>query len=113
MRGKVLLAVVMFSSPFVLGQTNAPVPGLKVALVTGTATAKSSQSVCVRIAELTGMEGSRQGELTKCRRNCELKLGSVLVKADEIDYHETGDAEARGNVRIKVLADTAAISHQP
>lgn len=99
MRGKVLLAVVIFSSPFVLGQTNAPAPGLKVALVTGTA-AKSS---CVRIAELTGMEGSRQGELTKCRRDCELKLGSVLVKADEIDYHEAGEAEARGNVRIKVL----------
>ena len=89
MRGKVLLAVVTFYSSFVWGQTNAAAPEQ---------TAKSSQSVRV---ELTGMELSKQGELTKCRRDCEMTLGGVLVNADEVDYHEeTREAEARGNVRI-------------
>lgn len=103
MRGKVLLAVVMFSSSFVWGQTNATAPEEKQGLITGNPV-KTGQSVRVHSVELTGMELSKQGELTKCRRDCELTLGGVLVKADEIDYHsETGEAEARGNVRVKVL----------
>jgi lipopolysaccharide assembly outer membrane protein LptD (OstA) len=60
------------------------------------------------------MELSRQGELTTCRRDCELTFGGVLVKASEIDYHsDTVEAEARGNVRITALPDAAAASHQP
>lgn len=113
MRGKVLLAVVIFSSSFVWGRTNAAAPQQK----RGLPTAKSSQSVR---AELTGMELRRRGELTKCRSDCELTLGGVLVKADEVDYHsETGEAEARGNVRIldhraiKGLPDTVSRSTNP
>ena len=114
MRGKVLLAVVIFSSSFVWGQTNAGLPGQKPGPIPGTPTAKTSQSARLHRVELTGTEVSKHGELTTCRRDCELTLGSVLVKASEIDYHsETGEAEARGNVRITALPDPAAASHQP
>lgn len=101
MRGKVLLAVVIFASCFVWRQTNAAAPEQKPDRITGTNTVKRGQSVR---AELTGVELRKQGDLTKCRSDCELtlaKLGGVLVKADEVDYHsETREAEARGNVRI-------------
>lgn len=113
MRGKALLAVVMFSSSFVWGQTNAAAPGQKPGPITGTPP-KTSQSGRVHRVELTGMELSRQGELTTCRRDCELTFGGVLVKASEIDYRsDTVEAEARGNVRITALPDPAAASHQP
>lgn len=109
MRGKALLAVVMFSSSFVWGQTNPAAPGQKPGPIAGT-----SQSGRVHRVELTGMELSRQGELTTCRRDCELTFGGVLVKASEIDYRsDTVEAEARGNVRITALPDTVAASHQP
>lgn len=109
MRGKALLAVVMLSSSFVWGQTNAAAPGQKPGPITG-----RRQSGRVHRVELTGMELSRQGELTTCRRDCELTFGGVLVKASEIDYRsDTVEAEARGNVRITALPDTVAVSHQP
>lgn len=109
MRGKALLAAVMLSSSFVWGQTNAAAPGQKPGPMTGT-----SQSGRVHRVELTGMELSRQGELTTCRRDCELTFAGVLVKASEIDYRsDTVEAEARGNVRITALPDTVAASHQP
>lgn len=98
MRGKVLLAVVIFASCFVWGQTNAAALEQKPDRITGTNTVKTGQSART---ELTRMELRKQGDLTKCRGDCELTLGGVLVKADEVDYHsETREAEARGNVRI-------------
>lgn len=116
MRGKVLVAVVIFASSFVWGQTNVAAPGQKPGPITDTPPAKTSQSARVNRVELTGMELRKQGELTTCRRDCELTLRGVLVRASEIDYHsQTGEADARGNVRITIteLPNTAAVSHQP
>lgn len=116
MRGKVLLAVLIFSSSFVWGQTNAAAPGQKPGPITDTPPAKTSQSARVNRVELTGTEMRTQGDLTTCRRDCELTIRGVLVRADEIDYHrKTSEAEARGNVRIydHGTDPTAAVSDQP
>lgn len=112
MRGKVLFAVAIFSSSFVWGQTNAAAPGQRP----GTPPAKTGQSVRANRAKITGLEMRTQGELTTCRRDCELTVRGVLVRASKIDYHSaTSEAEARGDVTITIteLPDTAAVSHQP
>jgi hypothetical protein len=62
----------------------------------------------VGMANVTGREISVTESLIKCTNNCELKIHEVVLNADEMDIHpKTGDAEARGNVKIKVLPQYA------
>ncbi len=47
---------------------------------------------------------SAQDSVINCRGDCELEVGRILLLAGEVDFHSrTGEAEARENVRIKVL----------
>ena len=47
---------------------------------------------------------SAHDSVISCRGECELKVGTMLLQAGEVDFHaRTGEAEARENVRIKVL----------
>jgi lipopolysaccharide assembly outer membrane protein LptD (OstA) len=55
-------------------------------------------------ASVTGREISTTESVIKCSGNCELKIHGVVLKADQLDIQpNAGDAEARGNVKIKVL----------
>ena len=46
----------------------------------------------------------REGSLIRCRGNVEMASASIVVRADEVDYHsDSGLAEARGSVRIQLL----------
>jgi len=58
----------------------------------------------VGMASVIGREISVTESLIKCSGNCELNIHAVVLNADEMDIQpNTGDAEARGNVKIKVL----------
>jgi len=47
---------------------------------------------------------SAHDSMISCRGECELEVGKMLLQAGEVDFHtKTGTAEARENVRIKVL----------
>ncbi len=47
---------------------------------------------------------SAHDSMISCRGECELEVGKMLLQAGEVDFHtKTGAAEARENVRIKVL----------
>ena len=53
---------------------------------------------------LTADSQRREGSLVRCRGNVEMASDSIVVRADEVDYHsDSGLAEARGNVRIQLL----------
>lgn len=52
---------------------------------------------------LTADSQLREGSLVRCRGNVEMASDSIVVRADEVDYHpDSGLAEARGNVRIQL-----------
>src|SRR5882757_6341709 len=47
---------------------------------------------------------SAHDSVISCRGECEFEVGTMLLQASEVDFHaKTGEAEARENVRIKVL----------
>jgi lipopolysaccharide assembly outer membrane protein LptD (OstA) len=53
---------------------------------------------------LTADSQQREGSLLRCRGNVEMATNSIVLRADEVDYHsDSGLAEARGNVRIQLL----------
>jgi hypothetical protein len=48
-----------------------------------------------------------EGALIRCQGNVEMTTDSIVLRADEVDYHsDTGIAEARGNVRVQLLQAT-------
>ena len=103
MNGKVLLAVVIFFSPLLHSQTNPAGPSNK-STFTGTYTLRTDQKPQVQNFEVKGVTVYSELGVLSCRTECEITLGSVLLKADEVDFHtSTGEAEARGNVKIKAL----------
>jgi lipopolysaccharide assembly outer membrane protein LptD (OstA) len=47
----------------------------------------------------------RNGTKVECRGNVALATNVMVIHADEMDYDaETGQAELRGNIRVKLLA---------
>ena len=85
-----------------LGQTSQTGSSNKLAIFGYTA--KGSGMVETGAASVTGREISTTDSLIKCSGNCELKIHEVVVNADEVDIQpKTGDAEVRGNVKLKVL----------
>ena len=53
---------------------------------------------------MRGMNFSSHDSVISCRGECELEVGTMLLQAGEVDFHNnTGEAEARENVRVKVL----------
>jgi lipopolysaccharide assembly outer membrane protein LptD (OstA) len=85
-----------------LGQTGQTSSSNK--LVTFGYTAKGRGMVETGMASVTGREIGSTDSLIRCSGNCELKIHEVVLNADEMDIQpKTGDAEARGNVKIKVL----------
>ena len=85
-----------------LGQTGQTSSSNK--LVTFGYTAEGHGMVEMGMAPVTGREISTTDSLIRCSGNCELKIHDVVLNADEIDIQpKTGVAEARGNVKIKVL----------
>ncbi len=49
----------------------------------------------------------REESLLRYRGDVEMATPSFVLRADEVDYHsDTGIAEARGNVRIKLMPVT-------
>jgi lipopolysaccharide assembly outer membrane protein LptD (OstA) len=78
-------------------------------LVTAGYTARSGGIVETGMLPLKGGEISIADSLLKCHADCEITIHNVILKADELDFHtKTGEVEARGNVRVKVLPQGAA-----
>lgn len=85
-----------------LGQTSLTTSSNKTASFGYATTGRGVSEV--GMASVTGREISVTGSLIKCSGNCGLKIHDVVLNADEVDIKpETGDAEARGNVKIKIL----------
>ena len=58
-------------------------------------------------AHIHALQQSRQGSLIQCRGKVEISTDTMLLSADEVDYDlNTAEAEARGNVRVKLLLPT-------
>lgn len=113
MNAKVLFAVVIFFGSYLFGQANPTDSGNK-STFKGTYTLRTDQKPQVQSIELKGASVYQENGVLSCRNECEVKLGSVLVKADEVDFQTyTGEAEARGNVRIKALPVSAADPRRP
>jgi hypothetical protein len=73
-------------------------------LVTAGYAAKNDGVVEIGMVDLTGRKINTADSLTKCQEDCEMTIHNVIVKADELDFHpNTGEAEARGNVRVKIM----------
>jgi hypothetical protein len=70
-------------------------------LLAALAVGRNNSSFNVR---LTADSQQREGSLLRCRGNVEMATNSIVLRADEVDYHsDSGLAEARGNVRIQLL----------
>jgi lipopolysaccharide assembly outer membrane protein LptD (OstA) len=55
--------------------------------------------------DIRGRELQKEGPLTRARGNAVLVTDSVLLQADEVDFNaNTGEAELRGNVRVKFFS---------
>ena len=74
-------------------------------MITGIYTIKTAGGAETTGVVMWGMNLSTDGEtFINCRGECELKIKTMLLKADEVDFHKkTGEAEARENVRITML----------
>ncbi|MGA2099970.1 MAG: hypothetical protein ABSG34_02650 [Candidatus Sulfotelmatobacter sp.] len=109
-----LCAVIFFTfTPFLFGQTNPTGPSNK-STYKGTYALRIDQNPQLQRIEVTGISVYSELGVLSCRAECEVTLGSVLLKADEVDFHtNTGEAEARGNVKIKALPVSAAATRQP
>lgn len=114
MNVKALFAAVIFIfCPYLFSQAS-PNASSNKSTFKGTYTLRTDQKPQVQSIELTGASVYQEDGVLSCRNECEVKLGRVLVKADEVDFQTyTGEAEARGNVRIKALPDGAADTHRP
>lgn len=67
-------------------------------------TAKNGGTIETGMLALTGLKVATTDSVTTCRGECEMTVHGVLLKADEMDFHpNTGEVEARGNVRVKLL----------
>jgi hypothetical protein len=75
--------------------------------ITGVYTIKTVQGAETVGVVVWGMNLSTDGTtFISCRGECELKIKTMLLKAGEVDFHnETGEAEARENVRITMLPE--------
>jgi len=52
---------------------------------------------------ISAQDIQRQGATWLCRGDVEIAAGTLVLHADEMDYHlDSGEAELRGNVRIKL-----------
>jgi lipopolysaccharide assembly outer membrane protein LptD (OstA) len=113
MNTKTLAMVLILFSSYLFGQANRTDANNK-STFKGTYTLRTDQKPLAQSIELTGGSVYQEDGVLSCRSDCEVKLGYVLVKADEVDFQTyTGEAEARGNVRIKALPVRAADTLRP
>jgi lipopolysaccharide assembly outer membrane protein LptD (OstA) len=113
MNTKTLAMVVILFSSYLFSQAN-PTDASNKSTFKGTYTLRTDQKAQVQSIEITGGSVYQEDGVLSCRNECEVNLGRVLVKADEVDFRTyTGEAEARGNVRIKALPVIAADTQRP
>ncbi len=113
MNSKALSLVVILFSSYLFSQANPTDAGNK-STFKGTYIVRTDQKPQVQSIEVTRGSVYQEDGVLSCRNECEVNLGRVLVKADEVDFRTyTGEAEARGNVRIKVLPVSPADTHRP
>lgn len=107
MRFSTLILSLTFSAWTLPAQTNPNASQQR--LVSAGYTAKGGGKIETGMLALRGREITRADSLMKCRGDCEITIHNVILKADELDFHpKTGEVEARGNVRVKVVPYTAA-----
>jgi hypothetical protein len=107
MRSSMLILSLTFFAWTLPAQTNPNASQQR--LVTAGYTARSGGIVETGMLPLKGREITTTDSLLKCHVDCEITIHNVILKADELDFHpKTGEVEARGNVRVKVLPQGAA-----
>ena len=107
MRFSMLILSLTFFAWTLAAQTNPNASQQR--LVTAGYTARSGGIVETGMLALKGREITTADSLLKCHADCEITIHNVILKADELDFHpKTGEVEARGNVRVKVLPQGAA-----
>ena len=91
-------------------QTNLNRPSRKVVSVgykAKSGTASENGMVNVRGREVQTVDSPES--LVTCRGECEMTVRNVILKADELDFHQdTGEAAARGNVTVSIVPLGAA-----
>jgi len=113
MNARVILAIVIFCSSYFFSQANAADSSNK-STFKGTYTLRTDQGPEVQSIELTGGSVYQEDGVLSCRNNCEVKLGGVLVQADEVDFETyRGEAKASGNVTIRPLPVTPTATRRP
>jgi lipopolysaccharide assembly outer membrane protein LptD (OstA) len=113
MNTKLLSVVVILFSSYLFSQAN-PTAASNKSTFKGTYSLRTDQKPQVQSIEVKGVSVYQEDGVLSCRNECEVKLGRVLVKADEVDFQTyTGEAEARGNVKIKALPVGVADTKRP
>jgi lipopolysaccharide assembly outer membrane protein LptD (OstA) len=107
MKPSILTLCLMFLACTLPAQTNLNASSLKV--VSAGYTAKGGGIVEAGMLGLKGREITTADSLIKCHGECEMTIHNVTLNADELDFRpNTGEAEARGTVRVKLLPQGAA-----
>lgn len=115
MRFPMLILSLTFCAGTLPAQTNPNASQQR--LVSAGYTAKSGGIVETGMLALRGREITTTESVTaagtdsvmKCHGDCEITIHNVILNADELDFHpKTGEVEARGNVRVKVVPQGAA-----
>ena len=72
--------------------------------------AQTNSSVATTNLSIAAESIERQGSVLLCRGRVEITTDTMVLHADEMDYHsDTGEAEVRGNVRMKLRSPIKAM----
>jgi lipopolysaccharide assembly outer membrane protein LptD (OstA) len=102
MKPSILILAAVFFACALSGQANLNASHQKV--VTAGYTARNGSIVETGMLVLKGREISTSDSVLRCNGDCEVTIHNIILKADELDLHSnTGDVEALGDVRVKLL----------
>lgn len=103
-----LFALLILLVPYLIGQTP------DKTTFTSTFTLKTGQTTEIQSIVVKGDEVASLNGVLTCHGGCQVTLGGLQLKADEFYFHpDTGEAEARYNVRVKVLPVSATVTKEP
>jgi len=71
--------------------------------------AQTNSSAATTNLSIAAESIERQGSVLLCRGRVEITTDTMVLHADEMDYHtDTGEAEVRGNVRVTLRSPIKA-----
>lgn len=106
MKHSMTVVLLMLFACMLPAQTNLSAPSQQS--VSAGYTAKNGDVVETGMVSLKGRQVTTADSLIKCHGECEITLHDVILRADELDFHQsTGEVEARGIVRVRLVPQAA------